>query len=314
MTENENEVKKKSEKIKTDIRESHNFLVKAKQEIVKQNDYLEFVGERVDKSIWDANYIENAISTYEQYPEIIHDPIYQEQIEFLQAELSGIREFSSAIYDKSKEISFNYTELSGIVSQSDMNMGTGVIGIHSYYSTLRAHHPSVPINLISPQENPHRKTNSLIEELGKIDDILPQRIEEITRSITVISKIKHLKNIAHDMREFISEFLQLCATQDQVTKMAWVKFSKKNVPTQESRALFTIVGNNPQFSSGTFVDQSIKNIAVKYRELYKNLNGFAHYRGRRIKPEHRMKLDIYYNQLLEFTKIIIDLRSLHFLD
>lgn len=314
MSQKKEKEKKNLKKLEIEIDETINLYERTKQEIGKQRDYLDYFGEHIDKNIWDGNYIKKALSTYGQYPELLEDPLYHEHTEFLLKEVSGIKDFAINIYNRSKNTSFNFAELSGDISQSDMNMSSGVSGIKAYYPNMVANHPSLPIQFYSPEENPYRKIEKLIEKLDSIDKILPERLTEIRKSKSVLTQIKHLKNVGNLIREFMSEFLHLCDPKNQVNNVNWVEKSKNNIPTQASRVKFAIAGNNPKFSSKDQVDKMCGPIATKYRELYTNLNYFAHFRGRYFNPKDAMNLDICYSKMLDYTRIILDLRSLHFND
>lgn len=280
--------------------------------MVKQQDYLEFMGEKIDKNIWDGKNIKNALDSYDQHPELFQDQAYREQSEFLFDELDGIRESASEIYYKSKNISTNYSELSGIVSQSVMNMGSGSIGIKAFYPRIKENHPLLSINFVDPEENPQRKSDVLIEKLGQIDSTLPEKLSEIRKSEHIVTKIKHLKSVAHNIRDFMSEFLQSCDPKNQVKNKVWVKYSRDKNPTQPSRVKFAIVGNNPFFSSEEQVDKVFGQIAIKYRKLYGKLSKLAHFRGKYLTAQKVSELEIGSSQMLEYTEIIIDLRSIHF--
>ncbi|KKL24039.1 hypothetical protein LCGC14_2419320, partial [marine sediment metagenome] len=103
--------------------------------------------------------------------------------------------------------------------------------------------PVVSINIRNPEENPYRKKGKLEYRLDLINPNLSTRINEISKSISIISKMKHLNDTAHQMREFLSHFLQLCDPNNDVKNTSWVEFSKNGNIIQKSRAIYAIIGS-----------------------------------------------------------------------
>lgn len=192
-------------------------------------------------------------------------------------------------------------------------MGTGAVGIHNLYSEYKVINPNIPFYIKDPQENPFRKKENLNVRLDQIDPILAQRMREISKSISNISEIKHLKNTAHLIREFISEFLQLCDPLNNVKKMSWVELTIIKKPKHISRVIFAIVGSNPLFDTSKSINEPFIDIAKKYRKLYNYLNGLAHLRKKTFEQHKRMLIKTYFDQLLEYTEIILNLRELYFI-
>ena len=111
------------------------------------------------------------------------------------------------------------------------------------------------------------------------------------------------------MREFISEFIQLCDPGNNIKNMDWCEYSNNKNPKQKSRVIYAIIGHNPKFDSNNPPNKPIVEIARNYRKLYQNLNGIAHTRSKKITSSIRIRLNIYFNQLIEYTETIISLRE-----
>ena len=123
-----------------------------------------------------------------------------------------------------------------------------------------------------------------------------------------IVTLKHLNDTSHQIREFISYFLQVCDPDGEVKNMSWVEYSSPGTPTQKSRGIFAILGTTTSQS----ITPTIVDISKKYRELYDKLSGFAHKREGTVTPYIMMSIKTYYEEFLDYTEIILNLRDLHF--
>lgn len=305
-----NEKKNTKERLKKIIKDVEKFkknFEEARDYVVKTSLQVEFVSESINKVIWDGEYTKESLFRFGERPEILNNDLFKDQLEFLETELHGITDYSLRFLSRVKQTYGDYSYLSGDVSQSSMNIGTGAIGVHDFYREFKRVNPVASINIRNPEENPYRKKGKLEYRLDLINPNLSTRINEISKSISIISKMKHLNDTAHQMREFLSHFLQLCDPNNDVKNTSWVEFSKNGNIIQKSRAIYAIIGSK---SSNANLNPIVE-IANKYRKLYKNLNGLAHLREGLLTPKRNMMINTYYSQLLEYTEIILDLRDLY---
>jgi len=297
------------DQIKEAVKVSVQNFEQAKDDLEKTHDYAEYVNEKLNRAIWDGNFIINSLDTLGGNPNIFNDDLFVEPHQFLNSGISGMIEHSQDFIKKAQDISNNYKYLSGAISQSDVNMGTGAVAIHTFYREYEEIYPGIAFNIGNPYDNPYRKKEFLINKLKIINPILEERLNSISSSIGFQNKIRDLKNNAHLMREFISEFIQLCDPGNNVKNMDWCEFSDRKNPKQKSRVIYAIIGNNSKFDSNDPSNKPIVEIAKNYRKLYQNLNGIAHNRSKKITSHIRMRLNIYFNQLIEYTETIISLRE-----
>jgi len=268
----------------------------------------EFIVEGIDRAVWDGVYIRKSFDKLEEYPEILENNLFRQQLKYLESQTSGIEVFSQDIAERVQKSYGDSAYLSGVVSQSNMNMGTGATGIYSFYTEFRKSNPAVPIILRNPKENPHRKKDKLIERLGNISPTLPEKVKKISGAMANIITLKQLNDTSHQIREFISYFLQVCDPNDEVKNMSWVEYSSPGTPKQKSRGIFAILGSTTSQS----ITPPIEDISKKYRELYDKLSGLAHKREGTVTPQILMSIETYYEQFLDYTEIILNLRDLHF--
>ncbi len=273
---------------------------------------MEFICERLDRGIWNAKYASNALTQFEQHPEILNNDVFKDQFKFVSSEINEAMASSQDFRSKAQNAYGDYSGLSGAISQSTMNMSTGVVGIHQAFTEYKNLNPNIPINLPDPYDNPYRKEENLINKLSLIDSILTKNINDISQSISILTTFKHLKNTANLMREFISDFLQKCDPYNKVKNKKWVKLSLLKKPTQASRTIYVIIGSSSDGMDITQINQYIVKIANDYRDLYRNLNPLAYNREGKFSIKNKLLLKNYYTRLLDLTETILDLRKLHF--
>ncbi|KKN46467.1 hypothetical protein LCGC14_0672710 [marine sediment metagenome] len=278
---------------------------KQSQKILKN---FEFVTEGIDRAIWDGEYVKKSLAKIEEHPEILKNDLFRQQFKYLDEQTSRIEENSQNFVDRIQNSYGDSAYLSGAVSQSDINMATGATGIYSFYTEFRRVNPSILLTLESPDRNPYRKKDNLIEKLCNIKSVLQEKVNAISIGMANIITLKQLNDTAHQIREFISYFLQVCDPNCEVKTMNWVEYSSPGTPTQKSRGIFAILGHTTSQS----ITPPIEDIAKKYRDLYRKLSGLAHKREGLVTPKEMMDIKTYYELFLDYTEIILNLRELHF--
>lgn len=299
----------KFKKVKKMAEVSTQTLKDAKVFLDKTQIDIEFVSEGLERAIWDGEYITRSFDGFTRHPEILKNELFQDHLDFLQGELSGTIDLVKDIHSRVKESFDDYSYLSGAVSQSSINMGTGAIGLYEFYKEFKKVNPIAVFDFGNPEENPYRKVKNLNKRLDGIHPSLTLKADEISKSITIMSKMKHLNNVAHQIREFISHFLQMCDPDNNVKAMNWVELYNGKNPTQKSRCIYAIIGSKPK----TAISKPIEDIAKKYRDLYEKLNGLAHLRENSLSPKRIIQIKTFYAQFLDITEAILNLRDLHFL-
>lgn len=310
MSESDNN-KDKFKKLKKDIEDSTQTLKDAKVFIDKTQNHIEVVSEGIDRAIWDGEYIIKSFDRFTKHPDILKDELFQDHLDYLHRELSGTIDLVKDFHSRVKNSYGDYSYISGEVSQTSLNMGTGAIGLYEFQNEFQKVNsiPSLDFSnevFENPDENPYRKVKNLNIRLDGIHTSLTLKAEEISKSIAIMSKMKHLNNVAHQIREFISHFLQMCDPNNNVKTMDWVEFSNGKNPTQKSRCIYAIIGSKPK----TAISQPIEAIAKKYRKLYTELNGLAHLREKYLSSKLIIQIKTYYKQFLDITEIILQLREL----
>ena len=268
-----------------------------------------FVKEYAEKVIWDGNYINYLLGEVENICNLNND-LFIPQIDFLDKQAENILNHSQRVLHTFSNISEDLKYVSGAVAQSDINMGTGVISTYFTLKQYEDENPSISLELKSFEDNPYRKKDKLIKSLKLINQILGGKINEISKSLQFQDTIDQIKKAAHLMREFISGFLQILDPHNNIKNMPWCEYSNGN-PIQISRCVFVIIGDDENFNNSYLYYDDVIGIAKNYRNLYQKLNALAHLREEALLIELKTQLNTYYSLLLDYTNIILDLRSLY---
>lgn len=268
-----------------------------------------FVKEQAEKAEWDGEHMSGMLSSMRDLCDL-NNPLIRDQLNLLENQAKNIVDSSERILNSMEGISNDFGSVTGAISQSNMNMGKSTITTYHTLQQYGQQHPSLSFNIEPFEQNPYRKRDNLIQSFQSINPYLKNKINEISRSFQTQDTIETMKETAHSLREFMSEFLQNLDLTNEVKKMPWYEPSNGN-PTQKSRVIYAIIGNDADFDESYSYHTVVIDLATRYRKLYKSLNKLAHKRKKITLIDMRTRLKIDYSLFFDYTKNILDLRELY---
>lgn len=269
------------------------------------------IKENINSGIQNINWMENV------YVKINKGQINQAESffeEIIYPKISDIVDYSQETLDYSRNFNHDSQFLAAQTSGTTAEIGSGAVYISTY---LEDHQHEIIFKPIINKVNlysPVFKRDDLKEKLK----IINKKLEEMLNSawdLLLSSGIRRGSIFpAHAIREFLSEFLQVIDPNDDIKKMNWCLFSKKNrkgKPTQKARVVYTILGKNKEFCWEDDHFKPIIQIAKKYRELMIKVQSKAHLRSEQISEDLNSKLRNYLKLAENYIEKILRLRDIY---
>ncbi len=269
------------------------------------------IKENIDRGIQNINWMET-----------VHAKVNNDQInqagrffeEKIYPKIRGIVDYSQETLDYSIELKKDSQFMAAQTSGATAEIGSGAAYISTYledHQNETIYKPIVnEVNLYSPVF----KRDVLKDKIR----IINKKLEEMLNSawdLILSSGIRRGEIYpAHAIRELLSEFLQALDPNDDVIKMKWCLFSKKNrkgKPTQRARVVYAILGMNEEFSWEDDRFKPIIQIANKYRELMKKVQSKVHLRSEQISEDLKSKLRNYIKLSENYIEEILRLRDIY---
>lgn len=301
-------IKRKVSELEEKLKKSHEINRQFKEKIIGIEDDFDTLKLKIERNEWDGDWARKVITGVMNTGSLVNDDNFPKIVDrtnyFLGEYNSQMTGVTGTIDDIRHRVNSLYSE----VSQSTLNMGSGIALLDSWLEepiNRPAYHSVISQN---PRNNPYYEKNIFISKLKKFTPKLLNSWEDIQKSFTNLGGIKMLKSTAHMMREFMSILLQFLSPDDEVKGMKWRILQNRRV-TQRSRTVYSILGKDDSFDWTIEKYKNIIKIANIYRDLYVKLNKIAHIRGRINIIQIRIDLRAYFEDLQNYTMHILELRE-----
>jgi len=160
-------------------------------------------------------------------------------------------------------------------------------------------------------QKPIERKDEIEDKLNEINSTLKQNFNTAWQAFLDQSKERDISIPSHLMREVLSHLLHILAPDEKVKSRDWCELDDKRNPTQKSRVRFAIFGNR-EHNENDFFFEPVKNLMDEERDLYKELNKYAHYREEKLPEDYREKLEIYLATLQSLIGEILDMRDKYY--
>ena len=294
------------------LAECEEFLEVSKEILQKLNIHeskIISIKEGLESASYDANYNRNILNEFKRRRVYESDPSFNSYYNDYNSAVAGFQLTPNEIVNSFDDIEKNLNLISGIISNSSINMGTGAAVLHTYIEENNDNLIYNEINSSYPWKNPITEKDYLNLRLYNIKPNLSRTLDNIWDSLLFKCRQEENRSPAHLLREFMSDFLHTLVEEKDLLKLPWCKKTNKGNPTQRSMVLYVIKGEVNYKSEDDF-ENPIINIAKEYRNLYEKLNGYAHYRGESVRKNVRIKLKSFAETVQNLTREILRLRTL----
>lgn len=299
----ENEKKGKIPILINDVKDLTSGFKDLGDNIDKIQENLYFPKERIYKSIWDGNYIIKTLDELHKSGIEDTDPNINSCIIKVKDHIAGAQNNLNEWNAKWKNVRTQSYTFGTAMSESDLNMSTGVAILDEVFYQNRDIEPYKTIFPKIHKVNPRRKKDLVIKELRKLDSSLAEFYEKIESQIVNQSKIAEIKATANLIVDFMSEFSKYLAPSKELEDL-----NQKN--TLQNRIIFAIIGKKIQFQDRNEYKHIIR-IASNFKDISNSSNKIKHKRKDLDLTIFKGEINIIYSKLQNYIREIIDLRDFY---